>query len=438
MLFNEIGLEGALELARVTGTGVQEAARKSPGAGITAMQLLTALRSEVLVPVTKQQVERRKSLAGLVGADRGGLIYQPLVGLHKHVAQIDFTSMYPSIIVRNNISPETMGREGEADGLVPRTLRPLLEKRIALKRRLTALDPRDCRVQALKERSTALKWLLVVCFGYLGYKNARFGQIEAHEAVTSANREMMTQAKEVAEELGFEVLHMYVDSLFVQKGGLKEQQDFEPLLDAIQARIGIPIVLDGVYKWLVFPPSKRDGRSPVPNKYFGAFMNGELKFRGVALRRHDTCKWVAEVQLGALQILAQTDHPEEQAAKAYEYVDRQVRRLRAGKVPLDDLQVAKKLSRDLEAYRTPSPAARAAGRIREHGGDVRAGLRVRFWYVYGGVKVKDVQAGEIDVKRYRRLLDLAIEEVLESWQGKQDRSRQIDLYRTRGSLYNFA
>ncbi|MGD8406388.1 MAG: DNA polymerase domain-containing protein [Anaerolineales bacterium] len=371
LLFNEIGLEGALELARVTGMGVQEAARKSPGAGITAMQLLTALRSDVLVPVTKQQVERRKSLKDLVSADRGGLIYQPIVGVHKNVAQIDFTSMYPAIIVKHNISPETIsniplgqdrstllqnGRDGEKEGLVPKTLRPLLEKRVQLKQRLMELNPRDCRVKTLKDRATALKWLLVVCFGYLGYKNARFGQIESHEAVTTLNRELMMQAKEVAEDMGFEVLHMYIDCLFVRKDGLREQKDFSPLLEAIQAQIGIPIVLDGIYKWLVFPASKRDGRTPVPNRYFGAFTNGELKYRGVALRRHDTCRFVAETQLGVLKILAQTDHPEELVPQAYRYVERQVQRLKAGKVPLDDLRVAKKLSRELEAYRTPSPA----------------------------------------------------------------------------------
>jgi DNA polymerase-2 len=51
--------------------------------------------------------------------------------------------------------------------------------------------------------------LLVVCFGYLGYKNARFGKIESHEAVTAISRELMMQAKEVAKDMGFEVLHMY-------------------------------------------------------------------------------------------------------------------------------------------------------------------------------------------------------------------------------------
>ncbi len=219
MSFSEYGLEGAMEQARVTGISVQEMARKSPGAGITAMQMLTALRNHIMIPVQKRQVEGAKTLAELIRADHGGLIYQPVIGLHGNVAQIDFSSMYPAIMVKHNISPETAGGTVEdrsnpvagmdaPEGLIPRTLRPLLEKRLALKRILSDLDPRDCRAELFKARASALKWLLVVCFGYLGYKNARFGRIESHEAVTAISRELMLQAKEVAEDMGFIVLHM--------------------------------------------------------------------------------------------------------------------------------------------------------------------------------------------------------------------------------------
>ena len=427
LLFGEVGLEGVLELARVSGIGVQEAARKSPGAGITAMQMLTALRSDVLVPVVKQQAEKRKSLEELIRVDKGGLIYQPIVGIHQYVAQIDFASMYPSIMVNYNISPETKGADDERDGLVPRTLRSLVEKRLKLKNILLELDPRDCRVKVLKERTSALKWLLVVCFGYLGYKNARFGRIEAHEAVTAISREVMMQAKEVAEAMGFTVLHMYVDSLFVQKDGLQKQEDFRPLLEAVHVQTGIPITLEGVYKWLVFPPSKVDKRVPVPNRYFGAFLNGEVKARGIALRQHDTCFFVSKTQQEILKILACGERPAEMLPAARAFVQRQLRRLEEGQVPLPDLLIAKKLSRELKDYKVPGPAAQAARQIQERGGDVRAGLRVRFWFVHGGVKVREVKAQEIAVKKYRRLLTLAVDEVLSNWENSERGSQQHQL-----------
>jgi DNA polymerase elongation subunit (family B) len=113
-----------------------------------------------------------------------------------------------------NISPETVGREEDGfeqvpelniwidqdtPGLVPQTLKPLLDKRIELKTLTSTLPGWDPRKEIYKARAAAHKWLLVTCFGYLGYKNARFGRIEAHQSVTAYSRECLLRAKEAAE-----------------------------------------------------------------------------------------------------------------------------------------------------------------------------------------------------------------------------------------------
>ncbi|WKZ45888.1 MAG: DNA polymerase domain-containing protein [Anaerolineales bacterium] len=422
MSFGEYGLEGAMEQARVTGLGVQEMARKSPGAGITAMQMLTALRNGIMVPVQKKQVEGTKTLIELIRADHGGLIYQPLIGVHGHVAQIDFSSMYPAIMVKHNISPETVGKENVPHGLIPKTLRPLVEKRLALKNLLLELDPRDCRVEILKARAAALKWLLVVCFGYLGYKNARFGKIESHEAVTALSRELLLQAKEVAEDMGFTILHMYIDCLFVQQEGFRRPADFTPLMNAIEEKTGTPIALEGVFKWVAFLSSKRDARVSVPNQYFGVFQDGTIKFRGIELRRRDTTTWVRKIQLAVLEILAMAKTPEEIAEyvpNVFVLVERARRDLRAGRVPLEELIVRQRLSRVLEGYTSPSPAARAAMQLKARGREIAPGQAVEFLFTRGGSGVHAWELGEaldpgrIDTVRYCRLLDRAIRTVLD-------------------------
>lgn len=180
--------------------------------------------------------------------DQGGLVYQPTVGLHRDVAEVDFISMYPSVMVHFNISPETIGPnvpeaslvpqlnmyiDQQHPGLVPRTLEPLLKKRIAMKYAQATLPKWDPRVKRYKMCSQAHKWLLVTCFGYLGYKNARFGRIEAHQAVTAYGREILIEAKEAAEDQDFEVLHMYVDGLWIRKPGAKVPADFQDVLNSI-------------------------------------------------------------------------------------------------------------------------------------------------------------------------------------------------------------
>jgi len=419
MLFNEYELEGVLEQARVTGLGVQEMARKSPGAGITALQMITAFKNGVMVPLTKQQAEKQKTLASLVRADKGGLIYQPMIGVHQDVAQIDFASMYPGIIVNHNISPETLEARDAPMGLIPQALQPLLEKRLAMKEMMQRLDERDCQMQPLKERSAALKWLLVVCFGYLGYKNARFGRIENHEAVTSISRELMLQAKETAEDMGFTVLHMYVDSLFVRKEGVKDKREFEPLLKAIFERTRIPIALDGVYRWVCFPSSRRDARVAVPNRYFGVFQDGSVKHRGIEARRRDTPYWVKKMQVQVLTCLAQArslEEVERYLPEARRMLAQAQQDLRNGLVPLEELVLTQSLSREVEGYRVPSPAARAAMQLQSAGLRSAAGQFLRFVFVRGPERVRawelGVDAKTVDVKRYLSLLERAGGEIL--------------------------
>ncbi len=62
----------------------------------------------------------------------------------------------------------------------------------------------------------------MTCFGYLGYKNARFGRIEAHEAVTAHGRDKLLTAKEISEAAGFTVLHGLTDCLWLQKAGVTD------------------------------------------------------------------------------------------------------------------------------------------------------------------------------------------------------------------------
>lgn len=419
MMWRDYGLDGVLESARVTASLIEKAARVSPGSGISAMQMLTALEQGILVPWHKQQVEAFKTGIDLIHRDRGGLIYQPIVGLHADVAQIDFISMYPAIIIKGNISPEVPLPNGiipasDELGVVPLTLKPLYEKRVALKLRCGQLKKDSRLAKRESARASALKWLLVVCFGFLGYKNARFGRIEAHEAVTNGGREVLLRAKEVAESLGFEVLHMFVDALWLKKPGFVDKEDFQEVLAEISAQTGMGVSLDGVYRWIAFLPSRMDERVPVPNRYFGVFQDGTMKIRGIEARRRDTPPWVVETQIKMLTCLSRAgnvnDLPEA-IQKAFDVFQRALADLRAGNVPLEKLIITSKISHELEDYRSPTPGARAAMQMyAQTGKKTGPGQKMRFLYTLGASDVypweteEAINAGDIDKEKYIELL----------------------------------
>ena len=141
-------------------------------------------------------------------------------------------------------------------------------------------------------------------FGYLGYRNARFGRIEAHEAVTAFGREKLLQAKEICEEEGFELLHAITDSLWIRKKGLREEEVLE-LCQKISEATGITMSLEGIYRWMAFLPSKGNPESPVANRYFGLFKSGKIKARGLAFRRGDMPPLIQEAQIRMLEVLAE-------------------------------------------------------------------------------------------------------------------------------------
>jgi DNA polymerase-2 len=366
-LSNDYGIDGFMEIARLTGLPVQTVARVSTGTGISAMQVATALRRKVMIPWQKRQPEALKSVNDLLLADKGGLVYAPIGGLHEHVAELDFTAMYPSIMVHFNISPETVG---------------------ALIRELPKDDP---RAEAYRRRYSAHKWLLVTCFGYLGYKNARFGRIEAHEAVNAYGREVLMQTKELIEARGFRVLHLYVDGLWIHKPGVRRRPDYEALLEEIRSKTGLQIGLEGVYRWIAFLPSRTEPRVTVANRYFGAYEDGSLKVRGIEARRRDTPPFIKATQLEMLNILAQGhDASGFRAAmpEAVSYATQRLQMLRAGHVPMRELVVTHRLSRQPEEYVVRTVAARVALELTRSGVSLSPGEKLRFLLVPGPEKAR--------------------------------------------------
>lgn len=430
--FKKCGFDGLFEIARLSKLPVQKAARSTIGTALSSMQLDRALRKNILIPLEKQQAEDFRPASLLVSADKGGLVYEAPVGWYDRVVEYDFSSMYPALMVKHNISPETVNCPCCPDnpvpeighhlcrnrrGLVPEVLAPLLEKRAEYKRLAKTDSPHR---GVYKNRANAHKWALVCCFGYLGFKNARFGKIEAHESVTAWGRETLLRAKEAVERRGYRVLHAIVDSLWVADVA---DDAVEPLRRAIEAEAESPVALEGVYKWVRFCPSKTDPLSGVPARYFGAFTNGDLKIRGLALRRRDTPPLFKALQERMLRLLASADSVA--ACRALvpalaEIVQEAQERLREGRVSLADLAITCHLSRDPADYVHDTLTSLAAKQLAASGVVLHPGESMKYIIRSAGDKWKEgrvtplvmaEEQGDYDHKKYLEKLKAAEAEV---------------------------
>lgn len=387
-------LDGLWELARVTKLPVQYASRTTPGTGISYMQMELAWRDGILIPAQKAEPEDLKSPEELLVADRGGLVFTPKLGFFENVAELDFVSEYPSIMARFNISPETVNclccpnapRVPELgyhvcqkrQGITSRVVGRLIEKRVALKRFLREA-PADSSQRYQLQRE-ALKWLLVCCFGYTGYKNARFGKIEAHEAINAVARETLLVAKEMAEARGFELLHALVDSLYVHRPGAVPE-DYEVLAREIECATRLPMAIEAVYRYVVFLPSKQFSSVPVPNRFFAVRADGELKIRGLECRRHDTPPIVVEMQKEVLAILSganDCDSYSQKLSVAREVVARYVERVAEGNVAVEELVISKRLTRSPRDYQKASLTAIVAQQLFGREAKLRPGQTIEY------------------------------------------------------------
>lgn len=393
------GLSGLYEISRICRMPLHTAARASIGKCLSSLQFYNATRKGVLIPWKPVIAEHFKSMNALLIADRGGLIYEPEVGVHEQVAEFDFESLYPNIMRKYNISAETINCDccycdyhyltcfncnindnvgitgsktdplltirdtdhsyacSKRIGIIPISLRILLEKRLLYKKLKDSIQNHTLK-EKYNSRQSTLKWILVTSFGYLGFNNAKFGRIDAHIAVCAYDRQILSHVISTAERQGFRVLHGIVDSVWMQ---FKEKNHNNnnskelclSLKEDIEKQTGFKVSFEGIYKWIAFVPSKINTALPVPNRYFGAFEGDSLKIRGLELRRHDTPVFFEKCQNHILQVMATGNTVKGVKSLIPEIsniFNNYIHQLKASKVPLQHLIFTKIISMSADEY----------------------------------------------------------------------------------------
>ena len=454
-------LEGLFEISRLCKMPLHEASRASIGRCLTSLHLYNATKKDLLIPWKPLLNEHPKNMIQLFLADRGGLILEPQIGVHEKVAEFDFISLYPNIMLKRNISAETVScnccfdnpkfRVPELNfhicnkkGLIPESLKIVLEKRLRYKElKNKTSDP--ILKNIYDKRQSALKWILVTSFGYLGFSNAKFGRIDAHIAVCAFARDILSHTMHIAEDMDFDVLHGIVDSIWVKKqknDNATTKNDYIKLKDTIESNIEFDISFEGIYKWIAFLPSEINSHLSVLNRYFGVFEDGSLKVRGIETRRHDTPQFLSQCQNEILEILAQgnsiSDIKQNKLCLIIKKVEDYISLLKSRKVEPENLVFTKLLSKDYDKYdkKRNTLESSAIRQLELNGEYLKAGQVLQYIIIdYNGPRSKRVLPFQLldnkttyDVKRYSKLLVDTCNTVLEPFGIVFDKNLQ-SLYR---------
>ena len=393
---HEAGLPGCLDLADRAGLPLEELGWASIGRVLTALQIRAARNRDVLVPWQAWRPEFFKSAATVNDADRGGTTFAPAVGVHENVHELDFASLYPNIIRTRNISPETV-RCGccdndavpglgysicEMDGYLPTVLGPLIDARRRIKTQIRETTD-DGERDRLESASSALKWILVSCFGYQGFSNAKYGRIECHEAINAYARDILLDAKTALEDAGWRVLHGIVDSIWVTPSPDREQRPLDAIAEDISTDTGIKLEHESAFDWVAFCPM-RNSDSGALTRYFGkrrgettpstGELDDAIKTRGIETRQRSTPPWVVTVQEDALRVFDATRSPD----AVCDVLHRHLTTLRRSDTPTNDLIVANRVSKRADAYTQETLTVAALRRTQHHGTSLAPGQTVRY------------------------------------------------------------
>ncbi len=349
-----------IELSHILRCPLDLLANMGRGRQVEALLLSEAFKRGELVP------QRRE---GRAESYEGGFVLPPKKGLHENVISLDFSSMYPSIMLSFNISPDTFvppeavknkddfyiaPEVGHAfrkhpDGFFKQILSELVEKRREIKRRMEEVaekegkDSQEARILDVQQH--CLKILTNAFYGYTGWSAAKFYRKECAEATTAWGRYFIKKAIKMAESLGFDVIYGDTDSIFAKLSGEATKEEIikraKELADAISSEWELAkLEIKEFFKTIFFTGKKK--------RYAALTEDGEIVVRGLEARRGDWCELAKEVQMKVIEIILRR----KDAKLAAEYVRNVIEDLRSGKIPIEKLIIYKTLTKKIEGYET--------------------------------------------------------------------------------------
>jgi len=309
---------------------------------------------------------------------RGAIVLEPVVGLHEKVAGLDFSSMYPSLMIKYNISPDTLASDEEngtfevpevghrfrkhPDGFYRIVLTKLIQARKATKAELKQTPRVSQRYTLLRAREKAIKVTTNAVYGYAGWAGARWYSKEVAESAAALGRDTINRAISIAKDLGLTVYYGDTDSVFVNY----DEKLVYKFQEEIDRQLGLEINLSEIYNRILFTEAKK--------KYAGLRTDGQLDVVGLEAVRGDWSILARDVQTNVLRMVLEDANP----SRAASYVQDLASHLKSKNLPFSVYVIWKSLTKPPEEYEVNAPHVEAAKKMAKDGWSVSTGDKVGF------------------------------------------------------------
>ena len=408
-----------IELSKLTKLMLQQVLRCTVG------ELVDSL---ILYEAKKRNFPIGKRKEGETEFYIGGEVWLKSPGIYENVIYFDFKSMYPSIISKFNISPETVDcncckgkakpivvEEGKKKiqhyicekkkGLLAEIVESLIEKRNEIKQEMKKLKIDSAVYKQLDARQHAIKVITNATYGYMGWATSRLYTKEGAEITTAIGRKYIRELKSFMEKNGFDVIYLDTDGIQVIR---KNSIDVRKLIDKINKEFPISIELEYIAKRAIFFAKKK----------YCHLVDDRIEARGVEFIRKDYPKIIKEAQKKIIEVILK----ENDIQKAKKIVKEFREKIEGKKVTKEDLILIEQLGKKLEMYERTSKIKSCAEWLKkEKGIELHRGMNLEIVIIKGkepiNYRARPVQffeMSEIDFDYYLTLFDQVIGRTLES------------------------
>jgi len=400
----------------------------------------------------------------------GAFVKESEPKLHQNIAVMDMKSLYPSIMIGFNTSYETILPYKTDDcinmydkyfykkelGIIPSIVKPLLEKRKEVSKKMKDLDRESREYKTLWMEQYTLKVIANSFYGVLGFKMFRLYNKDVAQSITFAAQNIVKEVHRWFEEKGLRVIYGDTDSCFLTMDSndiicmKKLNQEINEYFKDYFVQFNIDkkdnifkLEFEKVFKTVLFK-RKADGKG-VKKKYAGRIIwkDGkdvdELSITGFESKRSDN----AEVGRTMLKEVLRMICYEEEQEKIRKYIEDFKVKVRTEFTP-EQLGLPVGISKNLSEYGNQIHARAARLANKKHNAQIQRGDKIKYLYVKGNDNVIAFKSDKymwdgynIDYnKMIRRIVDMKVGIIFRSlnWEykdlliskHKKDRIKELD------------